>query len=181
MTIKAQLLSGLLLFLTPLFMMAQNKVALDDTDTQSSIKASYLFQFSKYTDWPEATKQGDFVIGIAGNESLYSILVDKYANKAIGSQLLKIVEIKSPDKELQELQILYVDTKLANALPNYVKAYQKKPALIVTELNNALDLGAHINFLKTEGIIRFEIDDTRSQESGISFSDKLKGWAIKLK
>jgi len=181
MTIKAIFLSGILCLLLPVLMQAQGKIGLDDTDTQASVKASYLFQFSKYTDWPDATKQGNFVIGVAGNTSLYNILVNKYANKAIGSQLLQIVEIKETGSIPEIIHILYINEELSNDLPKYIKALRKKPSLVVTEIVGAMDQGAHINFLQLDGIIRFEINDTKSQESGVSFSDKLKGWAIKLK
>lgn len=181
MTIKATFLAGILSLAMPFLMRSQGKVALDDTDTQASVKASYLFQFSKYTDWPEVTKQGNFVIGVMGNSALYTILVDKYANKAIGSQLLQIVEVKDVESCPDIIHILYLDPSQEKLLAKCAKALRKKPTLIITEVEGAMDNGAHINFLKLEGIIRFEINDTRSQESGVSFSDKLKGWAIKLK
>jgi hypothetical protein len=180
MTLKTYLISGLLSLFISVVGMAQ-KASLDETDTQASVKASYLFQFSKYTDWPEDTKKGPFYIAIAGNASLFEILRDKYANKPIGSQLLQIVQVNSPSEVPENVQIIYVDPSESGVLAEYLKKFRKSTSLIITEKNDALDLGAHINFLKTEGIIRFEINDTGSQQKGILFSDKLKGWATKLK
>ena len=167
----------LLLFLS--FGAFAQKASLDKTDTQASIKASYLFQISRYTDWPDATKQGSFTIAVVGNPSLYSILVNKYANKPIGSQLLKIIYAETAAELKEEVQIIYIAPNIP--IGSLVKNSKKKPVLIITEKIGALEQGAHVNFQKIEGIIRFELNDTRSQSNGILFNDKLKGWATKLK
>lgn len=180
MTFKTYLFTGLLSICLSVIGSAQ-RVGLDETDTQANYKANYLFQFSKYTDWPDDTKKGPFYIAVAGNSSLFEILRDKYANKPIGSQLLQIVQVEKLSDLSEEVQIIYVDPSLADQLPAYLKKFKKLPSLIITEKTDALDIGAHINFLLVEGILKFEINDTGSQQKGVLFSDKLKGWATKLK
>jgi hypothetical protein len=155
------------------------KLGLDETDTQANVKASYLFQISKYTDWPDETKQGPFTIAVIGDPSLFNILRDKYANKPIGSQLLQIAFAEKVSELPSSVQIVYVSDE--KDIAECLKVSKKKPMLITTEFDQALDKGVNINFVKQDGIIRFELNDSQSQKKGILFSDKLKGWATKLK
>lgn len=172
-------LNIILLFLGLSIVAQCQKIGLDETDTQANIKASYLFQISKYTDWPDETKQGPFTIAVIGNNSLFNILRDKYANKPIGSQLLQIAYAEKVAELPSSAQIVYVSSE--KDLNECLKVSKKKAMLIITELDEALESGANINFVKQEGIIRFELNDSQSQKKGILFSDKLKGWATKLK
>ena len=105
--------------------------------------------------------------------------MSKYANKPIGSQLLQILYAENAGEIKEDVQIIYVDPKVP--LTAFSKNFKKMPVLLITENDGALDQGAHVNFLKIDGIIRFELNDTRSQNTGILFNDKLKGWATKLK
>lgn len=38
-------------------------------DVNSKIKAIFIYNFTKYIEWPENQKQGDFVIGVLGNSN----------------------------------------------------------------------------------------------------------------
>lgn len=162
------------------FAMAQQDAQLDETDVQSSIKGNYLYNFAKYTDWPESRKKGPFIIAIAGNQSLYEEMLNKYATKPIGSQLLEIKLVEAKNQSAGDCHILYIDPSIKSELPRLVKELKSSVSMIVTEGEGALDQGAHINFRKIDNVIRFELNDTRCMKTGIAISYSLKGLATKI-
>jgi len=153
---------------------------LDNTDIQATVKASYLFNFAKYSDWPEDWKSGVFVIGVAGNPGVLKELREKYSNKPIGSQILEIREIKGPELAGEKIHVLFVGKDFRD-YASLVKSCRKIPVLIVAESDGALDAGSLVNFKAVDGVLKFEVNDTRARQAGIKIGDLLKGWAVTLK
>ena len=63
-------------------------------ETNAKIKAIYIYNFTKYIEWPESYRQGNFVIGIVGNNSTLVNELKKMATvKTVGNQHLEIKNI----------------------------------------------------------------------------------------
>ena len=66
-------------------------------DTKAKIKAVYLYNFSKYIDWPEDYKSGSFVVTVLGASSSLLTELDKMATqKKLGNQEISVKSISSP-------------------------------------------------------------------------------------
>lgn len=167
--------------LMPAISLQAQDAVLDETDVQATYKASYLFNFAKYCDWPENYKKGDFVIAVAGNAAVSKELQEKYKGKPIGSQSLVVKTISVSDKAEGPVHILYVSKAASKDLALYIKNFKKLPTMIVCEQDGALDSGAFINFRAVESVLKFEVNDTRAKEVGVLIGDILKGWALNIK
>src|SRR5690242_17959691 len=55
-----------------------------------AVEANIIYHFTKYINWPEDKKAGDFVIGIIGNTPLFEALKNSIVNKTAGSQKIII-------------------------------------------------------------------------------------------
>src|SRR5688500_10416091 len=51
-----------------------------------AVHANIIYHFTKYIDWPEDKKSGDFVIGVIGDTPLFNELKKIISNKTAGSQ-----------------------------------------------------------------------------------------------
>lgn len=71
------------------------------------MKAVFLYNFTRYFEWPENKKLNNFVIYVVGkNESLMSELKNLAAKKKVGNQE---IEIKTLLNSIQKsFQILYI-------------------------------------------------------------------------
>lgn len=170
-----------LTFFMSAFVLRAQDAALDETDVQATYKASYLFNFAKYCDWPEEYKKVDFVIAVAGNSGVLKELQDKYKGKRIGNQVIDVKELKLNEKVGYPVHILYVGRSASKDLLSYIKTFKKFPTMIVSEQDTALDSGSFINFKAVDSVIKFEINDTRAKEAGVLIGDILKGWALNIK
>src|SRR4051812_29283167 len=64
--------------LFPLFQaLAQNTYA---------IHANIIYRFTKYINWPDDKKSGDFIIGVVGETPLYEELKNFTSNKSVAGQ-----------------------------------------------------------------------------------------------
>lgn len=148
-----------------------------DDNTVAIIRANYLYQFSNYNDWPAENKKGPFVVGVVGNSDVFDIMVNKYASKPIGSQLLTVIG-SGEVLTTPHVHVLFIDRSKKAELAKYVNEFRGVSTLIVTNWEGALAQGAHINFLSIDGSIRFELNKTGMQDIAITPGIKILQWAI---
>ncbi|MBR5642849.1 MAG: YfiR family protein [Salinivirgaceae bacterium] len=58
-------------------------------------KALFMYNFTKYIEWPQNKQSGDFVIGVIGNPAIVGELNAIAQRKTVGSQAIKISMLKN--------------------------------------------------------------------------------------
>ena len=155
---------------------------LDGEDTVANFKAAFLFQFAVANNWPPNTDNQGFVIGIVGGESVYNELVDKYANKPVGSQVLEVIMLDDPSK-VSQCEMIYISKAFTKnndetATLTWIKAAENLPILVVCDAQNGLDWGAAINFKVLDSRIRYEINTDQAELHQITIGSKILSWAV---
>ena len=154
---------------------------IDETDTQAVRKANFMFNFCKYTSgWPAGRKDGTFNIGILGSKPLYDELVEKYANKLIGSQPLRVSMMTKPESA-PEYHMVYISKENKQHLAKFAKAAEKNKVITVCDFNGAMEAGAMFNFVVVENAIRYELNESAALQVGLMPAEKIKSWAVRLK
>lgn len=128
----------------------------DDKDTNSRLKALYIYNFSKNVDWPESYKSGNFIIGVVGEHNVYNKLISLYSSKSIGSQPIEIKKFAKVS-EVGKCHVLFLPEESSDMLPDIVKSLSKSSTLLVTETDGGLDKGSIINFVVVDNRLSFEI------------------------
>jgi hypothetical protein len=150
---------------------------LPDDDVVAMMKANYLYQFSNNNNWPAESKKGKFYVGILGSNSVYSVMLEKYGAKPIGSQTLEVLSLTEVPSN-QPLHILYVDKSRKADLPRIMKEFKDKPTLIVTSWDGALAQGGQINFKMDNGFLRYQLDRSAMENRKITPGLKIIQWAV---
>ena len=119
---------------------------MNEKDTGAIIKASYLYNFAKYIDWPESEKQGNFVISIMGGDNLYQELVGNYNSKQIGLQQIEIRKL-SKTLKISDCHIIYVGKEYQDLLPEIAEKFKGTPTLVVSDGAESLDSGSAVAFV----------------------------------
>ncbi|MES2732946.1 MAG: YfiR family protein [Bacteroidota bacterium] len=137
----------------------------------------FMFNFTKYIQWPEDSKTGDFVIGIIGNSAI-TIELEKLANsKTVGTQKIVIKKIKSAG-EAEKCQIVFIPQNESKDFEALQQSLKNKPVLIITEKDGLVKKGSAINFVLQEGKMRFEMNLSATQSAGLKVSSQLTSLAI---
>ena len=108
-----------------------NSPQLDEKDTNSMIKANYLYNFAKLVGWPDKKAKGNFVIGVLGDPTLYQQMIKRYADKSIGSQPMEIVQLLGTD-QIGDMHMLFVSRAMESKVGQITDQAAKKGTMVVT-------------------------------------------------
>jgi hypothetical protein len=141
-------------------------------DTQAKVKATYLYGFTKYFDWP--AKEGNFVITIVGeNIGLVNELVNMSKTKMVGSQKIEIQNHQSL-KDFEKSNIIFITSDKSAVLADAVGKFKGKGTLIVTEKTGLAKVGATINFIVEENKQKFELNKSAATKAGLTVGTSLE-------
>lgn len=68
------------------FIIGSSFITKKEVDTNAKLKAVFMYNFTKYIEWPKAYQTGYFVFGIVGDTPLYDELTKMAQTKKIGNQ-----------------------------------------------------------------------------------------------
>ncbi len=139
----------------------------------------FIYNFTKYFDWPENTKNGDFVIQILGHTSVYDELTRLTAGKKIGNQNIVVKNIATV-QEIKKSQIVFVGHWQSRFLTDVITKMENYPALLVTEMDGMLDQGSAINFVIRDGTIKFELKMTNLASRQLKTDQRIRELAYRV-
>jgi hypothetical protein len=147
-------------------------------DTNAKIKAVFIYNFTRYFEWPDKKKEGTFVIYIVGkNEHLVSELKSLASKKKVGNQ---DIEIKtSPDFDASiSAQIVYLLPDASRSVGDASSKNKGKGTLVLSENNGACKAGSSINFIAIDNKLKFEYSKNNAVKAGLKTNDDFKALSI---
>jgi hypothetical protein len=149
-------------------------------DTNAKIKAVFIYNFTKYIEWPKTYKEGEFTIGIIGESPLYSELTKMTQTKKVANQSLQVKKFSSAD-EVSKCHILYLSKDKSGEISSLLKSLKNNSTLIVTEQAGLVDKGAGINFIIKDNRQKFELNKGNVEKYKLKVSSSLEALAFTVK
>lgn len=147
-------------------------------DPNAKLKAVFLYNFTRYFEWPSSMKTGNFIIHVVGTgASLNQELSKMAATKQVGNQKLEIKSSSTLDLNLKP-NIIFLLNDASDLLKEVTSKFKGKGALIVTEKSGLAKMGSAINFVVFENKQKFEYSKNNALKAGLKASDELKNLAI---
>lgn len=169
---KVLLPLGLLLF----FFLVTGKQA---TCQEEKFIGLFVYNFTKYFDWPENSKTGDFKILVVGHPSVYEELTKLCAGKKVGVQNIVLKNINSVE-EISSCHILFVGHWHSRLFPEIKSKIGNQPTLIISEMEGMLDKGSAINFVIRDGTIKFEMKSSNLLSQNLKTDQRIRELAYKV-
>jgi hypothetical protein len=144
-----------------------------------AVRATYLFRFSSYVEWPEASRHGDFLIGVVGDEEVRTHLERLINGMVVDGRQAKVRRVVGA-KDLEGVHILYVGAKAFRSSRALREIAIRKPILIVTNSRDGLDGGGVINFVEVNRNLRFEISLDAADRGGLKIDSALLSVAARV-
>lgn len=160
---------------------ARMPILQDPNASNTKIKATFLYNFTKYIDWPEKYKEGNFVIGVLGTSTFYNDLTTLLSTKTVGSQKFEIKSYTNVESVSGVCHILFVPSESSTMLPDIVKKMKGKSTLIVTEKSGLAKQGSAINFIVENNKQRFELNKINAEKYNLKVSSTLEALAVPVK
>ncbi len=152
----------------------------DPNNSNAKIKATFIYNFTKYIDWPEKYKEGNFVIGVLGTSSFYNDLTALLSTKSVGKQTFEIKSYSNSESITGVCHILFITADNSAMLPSVIKQMKGKSTLIVTEKSGMAKQGSGINFVVENNKQRFELNKSNIEKYNLKVSSTLASLAIAI-
>ena len=137
-----------------------------------AVHANIVYHFTKYINWPEHRKYGDFVIGVVGESPLYDELKELVVGKTVGKQKI-IVTRFSAFQKTYDAHILFIPEDETNNLKKIVNKTLTLPVLIVSEKEGSPVRGTCINFVIVNSRLSLEISKKNIQARNLNIASEL--------
>lgn len=143
------------------------------------IHAMMIFNFIKYVEWPDDAKNGNFVIGVYGDEDLLSNLQKFYSNRSVKGQKVEVVYFKTIS-EVRPTQVMYLADNQNSKFDEVKQIIAGKPTLLITDGSTLGKKGSCINFKTEGGKLKFEINMASVDENNLKVSSQLMSMGVKI-
>jgi hypothetical protein len=141
------------------------------------IHTMMVFNFTKYVQWPEQDKAGEFVIGVIGNDEVYKTLTTWYSGKTKGAKTYVIKKFNNA-LEVSDCAVLYIDKSKSSEFDAANNKVKGKGTLVVTDRNGLGAKGSCINFKTVEDKLRIELNQKAIETANLKVSSALTSMAI---
>jgi hypothetical protein len=141
--------------------------------SEYQVKALFLYNFTKYVDWPGsafAASNSPLVIGVYGNSDILSPLQQAVIGKSINNHIITVKTI-SGVSDVGGCAIVFVSAS-ANA-SSIINRAGSSPILTVGEDEEFIDNGGIINFVLREGKVRIDVNLRMARRANLSISSSL--------
>lgn len=143
--------------------------AQEDVPLEYQVKAAYLFNFTKFVDWPSRafTGAGPLTICVAEASPFGPVLSGTLAGETAAGRPLAARVVRNPSS----CHVLFIPRGVPAGA--HLRGVGMQPILTVGESPDFLRQGGMINFVLEEGRVRFEIDREAASRTGLMISARL--------
>jgi hypothetical protein len=168
---KAILIIAFLLFSHLYEAWAQNAYA---------VHANIIYHFTKYINWPDDKKTGEFVIGVVGDTPLYDELKNFTSKRSAAGQPIVIKKFPA-SASFYNCHILFVAEESSSNIKRIAATTASTPTLLVTESEGLSRKGACINFVLVDDRLKLEINRTNIESRSLDIASELLSLGIIVK
>ena len=144
------------------------------------LQSIFIYNFSKYIEWPASYTSGNFIIGVFGQSPLTKELNNLSKSKKVGNQPIVINKFNNVS-EISKCNILFVPKNKSDEINNIINKLKGQNTLIITEKEGMAKKGAGINFIIADNKQKFELNEANILKSNLKVSTSLLNLAILVK
>jgi hypothetical protein len=137
-----------------------------------SVHSNIIYHFTKYIEWPDNKKSGDFIIGVIGETPLIDDLQNLAKTKTANGHKIIIKEF-SANQISYNCNILFISEEESGCLKKVVAATAGSSILILTESKGLASKGSCINFIIVDGKLNLEINKNTIESQGLKIASEL--------
>lgn len=146
-----------------------------DFDPNAKLKALFIMNFTRYFEWPEAKKSGDFVIYLIGqNTNLTNELKVLAQKKKVGAQNIIIVNHNKIEKTQMAHMIYFTNELELQPISDAASKLRNKGVLLISEKPEACKSGSCVNFIYLDNKLKFEYSYNNAVKTGLKTNDDFK-------
>ena len=165
--------------LTLCLLLSPAVAAADGDELLPGLKVAYLYNFTRFVEWPGAAADRPFVIGVIGDPAMEEHLrALEREEKRVDGRPIAIRGFEGPD-DLEPTDILFVGSGATEWLDAIRRRTAGKPTLLVGDTPGFVGRGVAIELFRKPDIfgkserLRFRIDSAALKDRGLTVSAQL--------
>ena len=147
---------------------------------EAQIKAAFLYNFTKFVEWPEASFAAPadvFVVGLFGDSALQQALEATVKDRQVNGRSIIVKRVVTP-VEAQAVHLLFVEAGEEASFGDIRQKIAGSAVLVVGESPGFLASGGCIRLILDEQRLRFEINATAAERARLRISSQLQKLAV---
>ena len=140
------------------------------------LKAAFLFNFIKFTEWPaeELGKGGDpFIIGVVGTDPFGAALDKIVEGETFHNRPIVARRFPRMEEAAANSHVLFISSSEESHLPAILKLLGRQGVLTVSEIENFAQRGGIISLKKENNRIVFEINLAAAKRARLTMNAQL--------
>ena len=138
---------------------------------EDALKAAYLFNFTKFVDWPGKSDDTVLTLCFVGGVGVREALANNLASKKIGNHPVNVREVANPYED-SDCSLLYVSAA-STPRPEVRAPSTRTPVLTVSDANGFAHSGGIIELFTEGNRLRFIVNMGNARRAGIRVSSAL--------
>ncbi len=142
---------------------------------ENQVKAAYLFNFTRFVEWPTnsfAEAETPLIIGILGDDPFREALEKTVRGEKVKGHPLAVRSSRKIE-DLKSCHVIFVDKTQKPQMQQILATLRDCPVLTVGEIDGFAQRGGIINMIKQEKRIGFEINNEAARRQGIKIGSQL--------
>jgi hypothetical protein len=143
--------------------------------SEYDVKAAFLFNFTKFVEWPESSfsdPAAAIVIGIIGDDPFGDSLTRIVAGQTAQGRWIAIRKERFGD-DLRRCQILFISISERQHSAQILNSLQDASVLTVSDIDGFAEAGGAMQFVTADNRVRFVVNLDAARQSKLRVSAKL--------
>lgn len=150
---------------------------------ERSVKAAYIYRFLPYVEWPADAFErpsSPIVIGVIGADDVAAELEAMLPGRLAQGRPLSVRRLASGNS-LVGIHVLYIGPAAGARTAALTRAVGQRGVLTITDTEGGLELGGIVNFVSTDGRVRFEVAVDNADKRALKLSSRLLQVALRVR
>jgi hypothetical protein len=143
-----------------------------DTVEEDNIKAGFVLNFAKYTEWPAAALGGgELRVCALGAQPLAGKLGQLQGRQVQGREIA--VRVPAKQEDWRECHVLFVPASEAARVDALLRTLGQAAVLTIGDGNDFVEAGGMIGMKQRGGRIRFDVNLAAARRAGLNLSSQM--------
>jgi hypothetical protein len=148
--------------------------------TEYDVKAAYLYNFSRFTEWPATIPQSgadSFDICVLGENPFGTALATVVANETVAGKRVIAKQIPLPE-DAMNCRVLFISSSEDKRLKQILASLTTASVLTVSDLPHFTQRGGMVQFVLEDNRVRFEVNSASAARARLTLSSELLKLAV---
>jgi hypothetical protein len=140
--------------------------------TEPTLKAAFIYNFARFTNWPDAPAGDSFVICVLNDNAVADALRRAVVGKALTDRPIAVTVVAAAAPK-RTCRVLYMAGMPVAEVATVVADLRESPVLTISSIDGFASAGGMTQFFFEHGQLRFRIHLESAKRAGLQISSRL--------